>query len=53
MAVPDAFADEISLVGPPERIRDRLDEWRKSPVTTLLLGNRDPETMRLMADLTT
>ena len=42
MAVPDAFADEISLVGPPERIRDRLDEWRKSPVTTLLLGNRDP-----------
>jgi F420-dependent oxidoreductase-like protein len=52
MAVPDAFADEISLVGPPERIRDRLDEWRKTPVTTLLVGNRDPETMRLLADLT-
>ena len=52
MAVPDAFADEISLVGPPERIRDRLEEWRKTPVTTLLVGNRDPETMRLMADLT-
>jgi F420-dependent oxidoreductase-like protein len=52
MAVPDAFADEISLVGPPERIRERLDAWRGSPVTTLLLGNRDPEVMRLMAELT-
>jgi F420-dependent oxidoreductase-like protein len=52
MAVPDAFADEISLVGPPERIRDRLDEWRKTPVTTLLVGNRDPETMQLLAGLT-
>lgn len=52
MAVPDAFADEISLVGPPERIRDRLDAWRKTPVTTLLVDNRDPETMRLLADLT-
>jgi F420-dependent oxidoreductase-like protein len=52
MAVPDAFADEISLVGPPERIRDRLEQWRKTPVTTLLVGSRDPETMRLMADLT-
>jgi F420-dependent oxidoreductase-like protein len=52
-AVPDAFADAISLVGPPERIRDRLEEWRKTPVTTLLIGNRDPEVLRLLADLTT
>ena len=28
MAVPDAFADEISLVGPKERIAERLDAWR-------------------------
>src|SRR5882762_4169594 len=27
-AVPDAFCDEISLVGPRERIRERLDAWR-------------------------
>ena len=33
-AVPDAFADEISLVGPKERIAERLDAWRKTPVTT-------------------
>src|SRR4029453_11758193 len=27
-AVPDAFADEISLVGPKERIRERLQAWK-------------------------
>jgi len=52
-AVPDAFADEISLVGPKERITERLDAWRATPVTTLLLGGQDPDSLRLMADLTT
>jgi alkanesulfonate monooxygenase SsuD/methylene tetrahydromethanopterin reductase-like flavin-dependent oxidoreductase (luciferase family) len=52
MAVPDAFADEIALVGPRERIAERLDAWRATPVTTLLVGNRDVETLRLLADLT-
>ena len=44
-AVPDAFADEISLVGPKERIAERLDAWRETPVTTLhgrQLGPRRP-----------
>ena len=36
-AVPDKFADEISLVGPVERIRDRVQAWRGTPVTTLLV----------------
>ena len=49
-AVPDELADEISLVGPPDRIRDRLAAWRESPVTTLLVGSRAPETLRLLAD---
>ena len=50
-AVPSAFADEISLVGPIERIKERLAEWKKTPVTTLLLTNRDVETLRTMAEL--
>jgi F420-dependent oxidoreductase-like protein len=50
-AVPDAFADEISLVGPLERIRERLEVWKQTPVTTLLLANRDVETLRRMAEL--
>jgi alkanesulfonate monooxygenase SsuD/methylene tetrahydromethanopterin reductase-like flavin-dependent oxidoreductase (luciferase family) len=33
-AVPDALIDEISLVGPKERIRDRLRLGRNSPRTT-------------------
>jgi F420-dependent oxidoreductase-like protein len=35
--VPDDFADSIALVGPPERIRERAQAWRDSPVTTLLV----------------
>ncbi len=50
-AVPDAFADEISLIGPPARIKERLDEWRKSPVTTLLVGTKDPALLRQIVDL--
>lgn len=49
--VPDQFADEISLVGPAERIRDRLQAWKETPITALLLGSRDVETLRVMAEL--
>ena len=34
-AVPDELVDAVSLVGPKERIRDRLAAWRETPVTTL------------------
>ena len=50
-AVPDQFADEISLCGPLERVRERLDAWRETPVTTLLMANQDPVAMRTMAEL--
>jgi F420-dependent oxidoreductase-like protein len=49
--VPDEFADEISLVGPAERIRDRLEAWRETPVTTLLFMSRDRALLRQMAEL--
>lgn len=49
-AVPDEFADEISLVGPKERIRERLAEWKKSPVTTILAGTNDPNALRVLAE---
>ncbi|MEU0216420.1 LLM class F420-dependent oxidoreductase [Streptomyces sp. NPDC006265] len=51
LAVPDAFADEISLVGPRERIAQRLELWRKGPVTDLLLLSPDPHTLRVLAEL--
>ncbi|XOV90701.1 MAG: LLM class F420-dependent oxidoreductase [Pseudomonadota bacterium] len=51
MTVPNAFADEISLVGPVERIRDRLAPWRESPVTSLLVGARSQADLATFADL--
>ncbi|TDG13820.1 LLM class F420-dependent oxidoreductase [Seongchinamella unica] len=48
--VPDQFADEISLCGPKERIREKLQDWEKSPVTSLLI-NGDQQMLRDMAEL--
>lgn len=50
-AVPDAFADEISLVGPRRRIARRLAAWRAGPVTDLLVSAPDPVTLRTLAEL--
>ena len=50
-AVPDGLIDEVALVGPRERIRDRLDAWRESGVTTLLVGTPDVEALRTLAEL--
>ena len=49
-AIPDELADEVSLVGPPERIRDRLQAWRESGVTTVVIGTRQVETLRILAE---
>jgi len=50
-AIPDEMADEVALVGPVERIRDRLQAWRETPVTTLLVGAEDRRAVRTMAEL--
>ncbi|HBZ70260.1 MAG TPA: LLM class F420-dependent oxidoreductase [Deltaproteobacteria bacterium] len=49
-AVPEQLVDEITLVGPKERIRDRLGAWKESPVTSLLVGSQDPNVVRFMAE---
>jgi F420-dependent oxidoreductase-like protein len=48
--VPDALADEISLVGPRERIRERLAAWKESPVTQIIVVSGDPATFEFMAE---
>jgi F420-dependent oxidoreductase-like protein len=50
-AVPDALVDEVALVGPRERIAERLEAWRESGVTTLLVQTHDRATLRAMAEL--
>lgn len=50
-AVPDELADSISLLGPIDRIRERAQLWRESPVTSVLFsGVRDPATLRALAE---
>lgn len=51
-AVPDELADSTSLLGPIPRIKERLAQWRRSPITTLLLiGVHDEPTLRELADI--
>jgi alkanesulfonate monooxygenase SsuD/methylene tetrahydromethanopterin reductase-like flavin-dependent oxidoreductase (luciferase family) len=50
-AVPDALVDDVALVGPRERIAERLGAWRASGATTLLVATRDPVALRTMAEL--
>ena len=50
-AVPDAFVDEVALVGPKERIAERLDAWRESGATTMLVSTQQPEALRALVEL--
>jgi F420-dependent oxidoreductase-like protein len=50
-AVPDELVDAVSLVGPKQRIRERLDAWRETPVTTLLVGSPQPEALETLAEI--
>ena len=50
-AVPDELVDEMSLVGPADRIKERYRSWEDAGVSTLLLSG-PIETLRFMADLT-
>jgi len=48
--IPRELIEELSLVGPPAKIRDDLAKWRESIVTTLLVAG-DAPTLRTIAEL--
>jgi len=50
-AVPDELVDEVALVGPKERIADRLEAWRECGATTLLCATHQLEALRKLAEL--
>ncbi|HEX2569632.1 MAG TPA: LLM class F420-dependent oxidoreductase [Polyangia bacterium] len=50
-AVPDALVDAMSLVGPPERIRERFQAWKSCGIGTMLVGTAQKEAVRLLAEL--
>lgn len=49
--IPDELADSLALVGPKDRIKDRLQAWRDSRVTTLLVATQDKNELRDIAEL--
>jgi F420-dependent oxidoreductase-like protein len=49
-AVPTKLVQQLTLIGPPDKIRHDLDAWRESLVTTLLVGG-DPATLRQAAEI--
>jgi F420-dependent oxidoreductase-like protein len=49
-AIPPQLIEELTLIGPPAKVRHDLEAWRESSVTTLLVGG-DPATLRTAAEL--
>jgi len=54
MAVPDELVDACHLVGPADRIRERLQVWKeaglKKWVHTMSIGTMQPEALELLAE---
>lgn len=48
--VPSEFADEVSLCGSEDRIREKLQDWKDSPVTSLLVHG-DVDLLRKAAEM--
>ena len=49
--VPDKLIDDVALVGPKERIKDRMAAWKASPVKTMLIGTGSLDTVRALAEI--
>jgi F420-dependent oxidoreductase-like protein len=49
-AVPTRLLEQLTLIGPPDKIRHDLEAWRDSIVTTLLVGG-DAATLRTVAEI--
>jgi len=49
-AVPLQLVEDVALVGPKEKIRDDLERWRESTVTTMIVSG-PPQQLGMIADL--
>jgi F420-dependent oxidoreductase-like protein len=50
-AVPDELVDEIALVGPKERIKQRLAAWEDSAVTSLMVWPQSESDLNTFAEI--
>ena len=52
--VPNELLDEVALVGPADRIRERLSRWKEAgkrgEVGSMLVGAQDPAVLELLAE---
>ncbi len=51
MAIPPELIDEVALVGPKARVKERLSLWLDSPITTMNMTVFNVETLRAMVEL--
>ncbi len=51
MKVPGALIDDVALVGPKARIKERLSRWLNSPVTTMNITVFDVESLHAVVEL--
>ena len=51
MKVPGALIDDVALVGPRERVKERLSLWLDSPITTMNLTVFDVDTLRTVVEI--
>ena len=48
--MPLGLVQDVALIGPVDKIRDELQLWRETCMTTMLIGG-NPEQLRQVADL--
>ena len=49
-AVPDEWVDLKSLVGPPDRIKQRFRAWEDSGATSITVRSKQPQAVEVMAE---
>jgi F420-dependent oxidoreductase-like protein len=49
--LPDELVDSMALIGPKDRVKERLQAWRDSKVTTLLVATTDKDMLRTMSEI--
>ena len=49
-AIPLEMVEDVALVGPPDKIRDDLAEWKETCLTTVLLSGKANQ-LEMLADL--
>jgi F420-dependent oxidoreductase-like protein len=50
-AIPAELVDDLHIIGDAARVKDKVQQWEESGVTTLLLSLRSPDEVRQIAEV--